>query len=1085
MEKNKHTQNNQQNKNPFPAMEEEVLNFWDKNKIFEKSVTSPPAPLLGKERGVKEYVFYDGPPFATGTPHYGHVVASIMKDVVPRYWTMKGFKVERKWGWDCHGLPIENIVEKELGFKSKKDIEELGIEKFNKTCRSKVLTYVDEWKKVIRRLGRWADMENAYKTMDLDYMESVWHVFSQLYKKGLIYEGYKSMHICPRCETTLSQMEVAEGYKTVKDLSAVVKFKLVDEPGTYVLAWTTTPWTLIGNVALAINDKETYVKLKITKINYSNKINAKEGEIYILLESAISRVFGTPLGWSETSGLTGSASINNENFSASFDVLERPVKIKNLVGKKYKQLFPEFIEAFRQRRSDGGLPDPNKIGAEIKQPMAKLIKNTAPEYITEAPEEEKFLNAFKIYSAKFVNTEEGTGIVHIAPGFGEDDLNLSKEYNLPVIQHVKMDGKFIDSVWSTFQDADSHWAEWTVKPKETPQATDVEIIKYLARKNLLFSKEKYEHSYPHCWRCDTPLLNYATSSWFVKVTDIKDKALKLAKEINWTPKHIKEGRFGNWLEGARDWSISRQRFWASVIPIWKCALTPNPSPKGRGETCDEIKVIGSVAELEELSGEKINDLHKHIVDKITFPCEKCGGTMKRIPDVLDCWFESGSMPYAQMHYPFENEKKFEENFPAEFIAEGTDQTRAWFYYLHIIATAIKNKPAFKNVIVNGIVLAEDGKKMAKRLQNYPDPMEIMEKHGADKLRYYLCSASVMKAEDLNFSEKDLVEQTRFFNVLLNVLTFYKMFAPSPLTPLPEGEGKNSNKVGDLIKEDLVNVLDKWITARLEETKKIVTEKMDNYDLHAIREIPVFIDDLSTWYIRRSRDRFKSEDEQDKNNALMTTKFILESLAKVMAPYTPFIAETIWQKVTGNNFKDANKSVHLESWPTIVNNEKTMENRILEEMETVRKIVELGLAKRDEMGIKVRQPLSELRITNYELRNEYEDLIKDELNVKSVKAKKGEGELSVGLDTKITPELKQEGVKRELVRAINNARKNTGLTIQDRAMIYYQTDSKDIKQAFETFSEDIKKDTLSDEIKIGAGDVVKINGEEVELKVEKK
>ncbi|OGF26472.1 hypothetical protein A2477_02305 [Candidatus Falkowbacteria bacterium RIFOXYC2_FULL_47_12] len=1019
-------------KSPLIDIEEEVLNFWDKNKIFEKSVTSPPTPLLkrpplnlplGKGEKTKEYVFYDGPPFATGTPHYGHIVASIMKDVVPRYFTMKGYRVERKWGWDCHGLPIENIVEKEMKTKSKKDIVEMGVDKFNEACRSKVLTYVDEWKKVIRRLGRWADMDNAYKTMDKDYMESIWWVFKQLYDKNLIYEGYKSMHICPRCETTLSQQEVAEGYKDVKDLSAVVKFELENPTNlqtnykftntdkVYVLAWTTTPWTLPGNVALAVGES-----IKYQVVN----IKGREGK-YIIAKDRIGDV------------LKGQ----------EYEIIEE-IKGEDLVGLEYEPLFDYYVKD-------------------------ESLKNKE--------------NGWKIYVGDFVTTEEGTGVVHIAPAFGEDDMNLGKEHSLPFIQHVGMDGIFKPEVMD--------FAGLHVKPIEDPQATDVEIIKYLAHKNLLFSKEKYEHSYPHCWRCDTPLINYATASWFVKITDIKDKALKLAEEINWTPKHMKEGRFGQWLEGARDWSISRQRFWASAIPIWRCGgnVETQNFASLQKNTCNEMKVIGSVEELEKLGGQKVDDLHKHIVDKITFPCKKCGGVMKRIPDVLDCWFESGSMPYAQMHYPFANKEKFEQNFPAEFIAEGVDQTRAWFYYLHVIATAIKNKPAFKNVIVNGIVLAEDGKKMAKRLQNYPDPMEVMEKHGADKLRYYLCASPVMKAESINFSEKDLVEQTRFFNTLLNVLTFYKMFALDA-------------QIENLEAEDLVNVLDKWITSRLEETKQIVTEKMDNYDLHAIREIPIFINDLSTWYVRRSRDRFKGlsaqadgradkDDQEDKMRALKTLRRTLYHLARMMAPFLPFIAEHIYRELGADV-----ESVHLKEWPEV--RQKWIDKDVLENMEQVRKIVELGLAKRDETGIKVKQPLQKLEVRSLpamqsitlqagkKLEKEYVELIKDEVNVKEVEFEDVETQdfASVQLDTKITPELKQEGVKRELVRTINNLRKEAGMTIQDKAVVYYQTNSKEIQKVFEKFGEEIKRDTLSDEIKVGEGTAVKINGEIVKLEVKK-
>ena len=658
-------------------------------------------------------------------------------------------------------------------------------------------------------------------------------------------------------------------------------------------------------------------------------------------------------------------------------------------------------------------------------------------------------------------------MVHIAPAFGEDDMNLAKTENLPFIQHVNMDGTFKEEV--------TDFTGLHVKPIEDTQATDVEIIKYLAHKNLLFSKEKYEHSYPHCWRCDTPLLNYAAHSWFVDVTRIKNDALKLAKEIKWTPKHIKEGRFGQWLEGARDWSISRQRFWASVIPIWRCT-NEIEGKSGAKQRCGNTKIFGSIKELEELSGQKVDDLHKHIVDEITFKCEKCGGLMKRVQDVLDTWFDSGSMPYAQMHYPFENEKKFENNFPAAFIAEGVDQTRAWFYYLHVIATAIRKKPAFKNVIVNGIVLAEDGKKMSKRLQNYPDPMDVMNKYGADPLRYYLCASPVMKAESINFSEKDLVEQTRFFNILLNVLSFYKMFA------CPSGRRAADMEVENLAEKDLVNVLDKWITARLEETKKTVTKKMDDYDLHAIRELPVFINDLSTWYVRRSRARFKGDDEADKMRALKTLRRTLYHLARIMAPFLPFTAEHIYQELGADI-----ESVHLKAWPEV--RKEWIAKDVLQNMEQARKIVGLGLAKRDEAGIKVRQPLNQFSIFNFQFsmnEREYIQVVKDELNVKEVVCKKGKGELVVELDTNITSELKLEGIKRELVRAINNLRKEAGMAIQDRAIIYYQTDSKDIKEVFAKFGEEIKKDALADDLQVGSGgEEVGINGEKVELKVEKK
>ncbi|MCK5509963.1 isoleucine--tRNA ligase [Candidatus Parcubacteria bacterium] len=987
MKKQKNTENKVK-KNPFSLMEEDVLKFWENNKIFEKSVE--------REAPNGDYVFYDGPPFATGTPHYGHLAGSIMKDVIPRYWTMRGYRVERRWGWDCHGLPIENIVEKEMGSKSKKDIEEIGVEKFNEMCRSKVLDYVDEWKKTIKRLGRWADMENCYKTMDLDFMESVWWVFKELYDKGLIYEGYRSMHICPRCETTLSQSEVAEGYRDIKDLSVVAKFELEDEPGTYVLAWTTTPWTLIGNVALAVGHDISYAKIKI------------DNKFYYIAKDC----------------LINTLKQRNVHEAIKFDGAEiSSVKGIDLVGKKYKPIF---------------------------------------DYYEKDEKLENRENGWKIYGADFVNTEEGTGVVHIAPAFGDDDMNLGKEHNLPFIQHVGMDG--------IIKDEAKDFKGMNVKPIGDHQKTDIEIIKYLAHNNLLFFKKKFEHSYPHCWRCDMPLINYATSSWFVNVLKIKDKMLETAKEINWSPAHIKDGRFGNWLEGARDWSISRQRFWASVMPIWKC------------EKCGKLEVFGSVKELENArrnralpcSGaicaddEKITDLHKHIVDKITFKCEKCDGEMRRIPDVLDTWFDSGSMPYAQMHYPFENKEKFEKNFPAEFIAEGVDQTRCWFYYLHVISNGIKEKHAYKNVIVNGIVLAEDGKKMAKKLQNYPDPSYIFEKYSADALRYYLLSSPVMLAENLNFSEDGVKESLRKNVMLLwNVCKFYGLFAGDVV------ETKNFSSV----QSD--NILDKWIIARLNQLVCEVSENMDKYNLpKATRPISEFINDLSTWYIRRSRNRFKGGDENDKAQALKTTKHVLMNFSKIIAPVMPFIAEQVWQKVTGFNFENKDKSVHLEGWP----NAGKIDKNIIAEMEATRKIVELGLAKRDETGIKVRQPLSKLKVKSEKLKveKEYIDLIKDELNVKTVEthcnASDKESELKVELDTKLTPELKQEGIKREIVRTINSMRKNAGLTISNRIVLFWQSENQDIIKAIKKYQKDICDDVLADEIKNEKNDEIDIQKE---------
>jgi len=972
----------------FPQKEEAVLNFWDSADIFNKT--------LKKEAPRGDYVFYDGPPFATGTPHYGHIVASIMKDIVPRYQTMRGYHVERKWGWDCHGLPIENIVEKELGTKTKKEIETLGVGKFNDLCRARVLTYVDDWKKVIRRLGRWADMENPYKTMDLNFMDSIWWAFKQLWDKDLIYKDYRSMHVCPRCETTLSQSEVSEGYRDIKDLSVIAKFQLKSgqkygqgkyetKDSAYILAWTTTPWTLIGNVALAVGKDIVYSALRIKDIP----------ELYIVANDRVKDVFKDK----ETK------------------IVHDHIMGNDLIGLEYKPLFDYYS-------SD-----------------EKLANRE---------------NGWKIYAADFVTTTDGTGVVHIAPAFGEDDMNLGKVNNLPFVQHVGMDGIFKPEV--------KDFPGLHVKPLGDHTSTDIEIIKYLAKNNLLFSKAKYEHSYPHCWRCDTPLINYATSSWFVGVTKIKDQLLASAKNINWSPDYIKEGRFGNWLEGARDWSISRQRFWASALPIWECP-------------CGERRVVGGVAELEELTGQKITDIHKDKVDLLTFKCTKCGGEMKRIPDVIDCWFESGSMPFAQLHYPFENKEKFDRNFPAQFIAEGVDQTRCWFYYLHVISGGIFGQETYQNVMVNGIVLAEDGKKMSKRLSNYPDPMLIMEKYGSDALRAYLAAAPVMAAENLNFSEAGVQESLRKnIMVLWNVYKFYEMFVFSSVVPtssvisIPPCHSRESGNPSSNI-----NILDQWILAKLNLLVKDVTAAMEAYSLpKAVRPITEFIDELSTWYLRRSRDRFKSDNEADKRAALTTTKHVLTELAKLMAPFMPFMAETLWQKTSGYDFKDESQSVHLEEWPA--NKDKHLSfsskifrhhdekdvQKILDNMALVRRLVELGLAKRDEAGIKIRQMLAKMTIHGSEkLAEEYLGLITDELNIATVEFAAGETEkIEVELDTVITPELKLEGTKREIIRFVNMLRKDAGLSLNDRTVIYLAGEDGEIKTAAEKMKVDIMKDTLS-------------------------
>lgn len=973
-------QKNQDIKNQISRQEEITLSFWQRNKIFEKSVA--------KEAPQGNYSFYDGPPFATGTPHYGHLVSSIMKDVVPRYFTMQGYRVKRRWGWDCHGLPIENIVEKEMGIERKKEIEEIGVGKFNDICRSKVMTYAADWERIIARLGRFVDMKNPYRTMDLDFMESIWWVFKTLWDKDLIYQDYRSMHICPRCETTLSQSEVSEGYRDIKDLSATVEFELEAEPGTYILAWTTTPWTLIGNVALAVGVNIDYIKVR------------QAGKNYIVAKERLADVFK----------------------DKEYEVLSE-FQGEVLVGQKYKPLFDYYA-----RQTD----------LENKE------------------------NGWQVYAADFVTTEEGTGVVHIAPAFGEDDMSLGKEKNLPFVQHVALDGHFKEEVVD--------FKGLNVKPLGDHMATDIEIIKYLATKELLFSKAKYEHSYPHCWRCDTPLINYATSSWFVSVLKLKERLLATAQEINWFPRHIKEGRFGNWLEGARDWSISRQRFWASVIPIWVC------------DKCEHHQVVGSVAELEALSGVSgISDIHKDKVDPITFACSQCGGTMHRVPDVLDCWFESGSMPYAQMHYPFANQEQMETSFPAQFIAEGVDQTRTWFYYLQVIAAGVKDSRAFENVIVNGIVLAEDGKKMSKKLKNYPDPSLVLDKYGADALRMYLLASPVMAAENINFSEKGVEESLRKNVMLLqNIYKFYELYASTE-------EKIDDYKARAQASE---NILDKWLLAKFSVLVAEVESAMQSYNLaKAVRPITEFIDEFSTWYLRRSRDRFKAEEREERLLVLAVTKYLLIELAKVIAPFMPFLGEYLWQVVSGYDYKEENRSVHLENWVKL---DYQKNEEVLAAMEQVRKIVESGLAARDSAGIKIRQMLAGAKVQiPKKLEQSYQALIKDELNLASLDIEIKEGsDITVSLDTNITPELKAEGIKRELVRFINRLRKNSGLSLQDKTLTII-SGNEAISALVSKFAPSIALDTSSREVRFRVekpeadfSDTVKIDGEEVVISLQK-
>ena len=905
----------------FSEEENRILKFWEEKKIFEKS--------LEKTKDKKPFVFYDGPPFATGTPHYGHLLQSAIKDAIPRYKTMQGFYVIRQWGWDCHGLPIENIVEKELGTKSKKEIAAMGVKKFNDLCRAQIFTFMHEWETIIPRLGRWADMAHPYRTMDFEYMQSEWWAFKELYKKGLIYEDYRSMHICPRCETTLSQGEVAEGYKDIKDLSAIVKFKLRDaktlseKRDVFLLAWTTTPWTLPGNVALAVGGNIKYVLFENKGILYVSSLN-----------------------------------FYKEKIVPEVPEIKKEVKAKELIGLEYEPLFD-----FHAKRPKG------------------------------YPELKNKNNGWKVYDGDFVNTEDGTGIVHIAPAFGTDDMLLGKKESLPFVQHVKMDG--------TFTEESGEFAGLDLKPraKDKPdeiREADLTIVKYLEQKGLLFSFEKYVHSYPHCWRCDTALLNYATSSWFVAVEKIKPKLLKTAKKIQWSPEHIKEGRFGQWLEGAHDWSISRQRFWANTIPVWRC------------DKCKKEIVFASATELGKASGVNVTDLHKEVVDEVVFQCN-CGGKMQRIPDVLDTWFDSGSVPFATLHYPLENKNNLKKRLPADFIGEAQDQTRAWFYYQHVLVGALFGIEAFKHCIVTGIVLAEDGKKMAKKLKNYPDPSEVIEKYGADAIRFYMLSSPVVQADSLSFSEKGVDEiAKKNIGRLYNVLAFYQLY-------------QNSTPAGDTSK----NILDIWILSRLNGLIESITSGYENYRLDlATRPLTDFIDELSVWYLRRSRGRFK-EEGSDKKDAIATLRYVLREVSILMAPAMPFFADYIFSAVRENNEEE---SVHLLSWPK--QNKKLVNKELESEMDEVRVIVNLALAERMVKSIKVKQPLVSLKVKNTKLKINRKDnlleLIKDEVNVKEVTFDDKIND-EIELDMNITDDLKKEGEKREQIRIIRDLRKVGGYT----------------------------------------------------------
>lgn len=931
-------------------LEEEILEFWESEKVFERSLT--------QRENSENFSFYDGPPFATGLPHYGHLMQSMIKDLIPRYQTMRGKYVRRVWGWDCHGLPIENLIEKELSLKDKQAIEDYGVANFNQACQARVLTYAEDWEKTIKRIGRFIDMNNAYKTMDKAYMDSVWWVFKELYQKGLIYQSHKAMHICPRCSTPLSNFEVTQGYQDIKDLAVTAKFKLIDsDDEIFLLAWTTTAWTLPGNMFLAVNPDIEYV-LVATKDN---------NEKYYLAKSRLKEVF------------------NDRDYQ-----IIRTVKGQQLIGLNYQAVFPYFFNL----KQDQTLP------AETR----KLL--------------------FTVQAGDFVNLEEGTGIVHVAPAFGEDDYQLGESLldfshldtavkNKLFIQHVDFNGRFINAV--------TDFVGLEVKPKDNPQATDVEIVRYLAQKSLLFAKKQITHSYPHCWRCDSPLLNYATNSWFVEVSSFKDQLLKNNQAINWQPKHIKDGRFGNWLAEARDWAISRNRFWGTPLPLWQSAD-------------GDLICVGSSKELEELTGQKIEDLHKQYVDQIEI--KQNGKVYRHLPEVLDCWFESGAMPYAQFNYPFANRELFEDNFPANFIAEGQDQTRGWFYTLHVLATALTmsndrfqsslKKPAssaFTNVMCTGLIMASDGKKMSKRLNNYPEPAAILNKYGADSLRLYLLSSAAVKAETLNFNEQEVADlRRRVFLIWWNILAFYQSFAKKELAQLD---------LQKTIKID--HVLDRWLLSRLSSLKQQLVTYLDKFDvMRATRLVAPFINDFSTWYLRLSRDRFKLANQDQASQVFAS---VLRVSAQLFAPIVPFFSELLYQQLNPEA-----GSIHLSDYPQIA---PSFQDKILEaQMYELRQLVEMGHAQRKNVQMPLRQPLASVtfsKAASFKANAELIAILKQELNVKEVIwGKEKAQDLTVSFDLTLNADLQAEGEARKIIRQIQSWRKEADLPIEKKTAVYLRT-----------------------------------------------